>query len=119
MDNKVFLSPEGYIEVVLYGDQNGESFLQIYEKAKPLIDKILSQNKPLLGLGNLTNQSSFSLSSDKVAMEYLEKIPYDKMALYGVPHIEVTKGIIMAMGKSSNTKIFENRKEALDWLLEK
>jgi hypothetical protein len=117
MNNKVFLNSDGYIEIVLSGEQTGETFLEVYEKAKPLIDKVQADNKPLLGLCDLTGETNFSLSSNKIAMEYLEKIPYERIAMFGVPHVEVTKGIIMAMGKSHNTKVFDNRKDALAWLL--
>ena len=117
MENKVFLHHDGYIEIDLFGHQTGDSFLKVYEQALPLIEKIQNENKPLLGLCDLTNQTGFSLSSDKVAMEYLEKTNYDKIALYNVPHIEVTKGIIIAMGKKENTKIFDNHNDAVEWLL--
>jgi hypothetical protein len=119
MSNQVFLNPEGYIEIVLSGEQTGVTFLEVYDQAKPIIDKTLSEDKPLLGLCDLSSETKFSPSSSKVAMEYLEKIPYKKIAMYGVPHVEVTKGIIMAMGKSHNTKVFGSRKDALAWLAEK
>jgi hypothetical protein len=117
-DNKVFYNPEGYIEIILHGEQTGESFLKVYEEALPLIDSIKAHAKPLLGLCDLTDQTGFSLRSDKVAMEYMEKIDYHKIAMFHVPHLEVTKAIILAMGKSHNTKIFDSREEALAWLLD-
>lgn len=116
--NKVFHHSDGYIEIVLHGKQTGESFKKIYDDALPFIKEIDWASKPLLGLCDLTNQTGFSLSSDKVAMEYLEKIDYDKLAMFNVPHMEVTKGIIIAMGKSDNTKIFDSREEAVAWLLD-
>ena len=119
MQNSVSLHPDGYIEITLHGYQTAESFLKVYQEAAPLILQIQSDNKPLLGLCDLTNQTGFSLGSDKLAMEYLEKIPYDKIAMFHVPHLEVTQGIILAMGKSHNTKIFDTRGAALEWLLEK
>jgi hypothetical protein len=115
--NKIFINPDGYIEIVLVGEQTGEDFLSIYKQAKPLIEKVHESGKPLYGLCDLSRQSGFTLSSDRVAMEHLEEINYDRMAMYGVPHKEVTKGIIMAIGKWHNTKIFDNREEALKWLL--
>lgn len=116
-DNKVYIAPEGYIEVDIIGNQTPESFQEINDKVRPLIEKLTEENKPLLGLVDMSAETGYSISSDKAALQLLEDINYTKLAMYNPPHIEVVKGIIMAMGRSENTKIFDDRNEALAWLL--
>lgn len=115
--NKIFLNPEGYIEIVLVGDQTAQSFERVYQEAEPIIEQLKTQGKPLYALFDLSKQTGFSLSSDKAALELLEEVDYDRIAMYSVPHQDVTKGIIMATGKADKTKIFETRDQALTWLL--
>jgi hypothetical protein len=117
-ENKVFANPEGYLEIVLVGDQTGELFEKAYDQAIPILDEMRTKGQPVLGLFDLSRQTGFSLSSDKVAMELLEEVKYDKIAMYSVPHREVTKGIIIATGKADTTKIFDTRDEAVAWLLQ-
>ena len=117
MQDKIFLSSEGYVEIVLIGDQTAQMFEEIYAEFIPLQEELEAQNKPVLGLFNLTDETGFSLSSNKAALEILEKIDYDRVAMYNVPHYNVTDGIIMAAGKSHNTKLFKTREEAVNWLL--
>lgn len=117
--NKVFINPEGYLEIALVGDQSEGSFRRLYSDAVPLIEEFRTKNNDLLCLFDLTHDTGFTLGSNKVAMELLESTPYDKIAMFNVPHAEVTKGIILAIGKSDKTKIFKNREEAVAWLLSK
>ncbi|HEX7259835.1 MAG TPA: STAS/SEC14 domain-containing protein [Candidatus Saccharimonadia bacterium] len=117
MQNKVFLNPEGFLEIVFVGHQTGETFQDVYEKVLPLLAGMKAEGTPLRGLFDLTLQTGYSLNSDKAAMKFLEETDYDRVAMYHVPHAEVTKAIILAMGKSDNTKLFESREEALAWLM--
>lgn len=114
--NLVFVNPEGYFEVVLVGQQTEDSFKELFDSAKPLIDEAAAAGRPLRGLVDMTKQTGYSISSDKAALELLESISYDKMAMYNPPHKAVTEGIIMAMGRNDNTRIFTSRDEAIKWL---
>lgn len=117
MENKIAMNPDGYIEVTFVGHQTDESFNSVYEHVLPLMSTLKKDKKPLLGLFDMTLQTGFSLNSDKAALELLERVEYDRIAMYHVHHAEVTKGIILAIGKANNTKLFDNRESALEWLL--
>lgn len=117
MQDKIFINSDNIIEIVLVGDQTAQMFEAIYSDYLPLEEKLRSSGKPVLGLFNLTDETGFSLSSNKAALEILERINYDKVAMYDVPHYSVTEGIVMATGKSDNTKLFKNREDAISWLL--
>lgn len=116
MQDKIFLNPDGYIEVQLIGDQTPEFFQNIYADYLSLEEQLRSEGKPVLALFDVSRETGFSLSSNKAALEILEKANYDRVAMYQVPHYKVTEGIIAATGKSDNTRLFANREEALAWL---
>lgn len=117
--NQVIRRPEGYIEAIIVGDQTEESFRRLFHEAQPFIDQLKAEHKPLLGLIDMTSQTGYSLASDKAALNFLEILDYDKLAFCNAPHAEVTKGILLALDKNDTTKLFNNRQEALAWLLAK
>jgi hypothetical protein len=117
-ENTVQLNKDGYIEVIVIGSQTGDSFRRIYSDALPFIDQLAKDNKPLLGLIDLTKETGFSVDSNKAALKLLEDLPYERIAMVHPPFPEVTSGIIVAMGKSDNTKVFKTKEEALKWLLD-
>ena len=119
MQDKIFWNPDGYIEVVLVGDQTAQRFESMYADFLPLQEKLKKEGKPAYALFDCSKETGFSLSSNKAALEILEKIEYDRIAMYSVPHANVTEGIIMAIGKNETTKLFDTREEALGWLLAK
>jgi hypothetical protein len=118
MQNKAILHPDDIIELIVAGDQDYESIMHLYEEAKPLLGQLQTEGKPLLGLVNLEKEGKPGVTSNKAAMELLEKITYDKLAMYAAPISEIAKMIILAMGKDENTKVFKTREEALAWLKE-
>ena len=121
MANRVFLNPDGYIEVVLDGQQSYMSIDNMRYDIMDLVEQLQQQGKPRLGLVDLTTDASYSPDSNKAAMKTLESFNYEKIAMFGAGEIltDVTKAIILAIGRSHNTKIFKTREEAVKWLLEK
>jgi hypothetical protein len=114
--NSVFVNKSGYIEIILIGDQSDETFRHSYYEVVPLIDQLKASKKPLYGLIDMSQETGYSLASDKAALDILESLEYDKLAMCNVPHSRVAQGIIQAVGKDHNTKIFSNRDDALAWL---
>jgi hypothetical protein len=116
--NSVFLNPDGYIEATIEGDQTYMSFEHLHYDAADMLDLLEKQGKKRLGLIDVSKQGKFSPESNKAAMQILESLPYDRLAIFGANKVlaEVTNAIIIAMGKSGNTKLFGERQAALDWL---
>jgi len=119
MANRIFYNPEGYIEVIIEGDQSYMSFLNLKADAATMLEDLQKQGKKRLGLIDVSKQGAFTVDSNKAAMEILETLNYERLAIFGTNKIleEITKAIIMAMGKTGNTKIFADRQIALAWLL--
>ena len=118
MSNRIYYNGDGYIEVIIEGEQTYMSFENIKPTALEILDKLQKLGKPRLGLIDISKQFNFSPDSNRAAMDILETLNYDKVAIFGAGKIltEVTKAIILAMGKNNNTKIFINRDSALEWL---
>lgn len=115
--NTIRLMPEGYVEADLVGEQTPETFRKVYEDAQPFIAKLKAEGRPLLGLIEMSRQTGYSISSDKAALQMLETLEYDKLALCNAPHADVTKGIILALDRNDKTRFFDIREEAVAWLL--
>ena len=119
MANRIFYNPKGYIEVQIEGDQTYMSFENIQPTAMDMLDAFQEQGKKRLGLIDISKQGNFTPDSNRAAMKILESLNYDKVAIIGAGRIleKVTQAIILAMGKTENTKVFGDRAEAEAWLL--
>lgn len=118
-NNTVTLNSDGYVEVKVKGEQSYLSFDLIRNRVKDLVHKLELHGTKVLGLVDLTEMTTFNTGSNKAALEILESISYQKVALFGgdTPITTVTKLVIAAIGKSENTRVFKDRAEALKWLL--
>jgi hypothetical protein len=118
--NRISLNPDGYIEAAIIGDQTKMSFEHMHLAAEEMMVLLQKQNKQQLGLIDVSRQGKFSPESNKEAMLILETLPYDKLAIFGANKVlaQVTNAIILAMGKSDNTRLFSDRQSALAWLQE-
>jgi len=118
--NCISLNPDGYIEATIVGDQTKMSFEHLHLATEEMMALLQKQGKRQLGLIDVTKQGKFSPDSNKEAMLILEKLPYDKLAIFGANKVlaPVINAIILAMGKSANTRMFGDRQTALAWLQE-
>ena len=121
MANRVFLNPDGYIEVVLDGEQTYMTIDNMRYDILDFVKQLQQQKKPVLGLVDLTTDTGYTTDTNKASMQILESVNYDKVAMYGggVILADISKAIILAMGRSNNTQVFKDRESAVSWLLEK
>jgi hypothetical protein len=120
MANKIILNPEGYVEVIMDGDQTFMTIDNMKYDAIDMLNTLQKEGKPRLGLVDLTKQTNYTADTNKAAMKNLEALNYEKVALFGASTLltEVTKAIILAMGRSHNTQIFKDRESAVSWLVD-
>ena len=121
MANRVSLNPDNYIEVVLDGEQTYMTIDNMRYDILDLVKQLQQQEKPVLGLVDLTTDTGYTTDTNKASMQILESVNYDKVAMYGggVILADISKAIILAMGRSNNTQVFKDRESAVSWLLEK
>ena len=115
----VQLHPDGYLDVKVNGDQTYLTYDQLRQDLKPLIEKLRVENLPIKGLVDFSNIGSFAPNTVKAGFEILSDIPYTKVAFVGANKAlaEVLQGIVLAIGRGESTKIFDDKTEALEWLL--
>jgi hypothetical protein len=120
MANKISLNPDGYVEVIMDGEQSYMTIDSMRYDAVDMLGQLQSENKPRLGLIDLTKQSNYTTDTNKAAMKTLESLNYEKVALFGANTFltDVVKAIILAMGRTETTKIFKDRESAIAWLKE-
>lgn len=118
MANRIFLNQDNIVEAVIEGEQTYMTFDNLTMSAQALLVQLQKEGKPRLGLIDVTNQKNFTPDTNRAAMQILESLNYDKVAIFGAKTLltEVTKAIILAMGKTHNTKIFPDRDSAVAWL---
>jgi hypothetical protein len=119
MANKIFYNPAGYVEVVIEGDQTYMSFENLKGDASDILEQLQKDGKPRRGILDITKQGNYTADTNRAAMEILESLNYDRLAIFGGGKFlnDVAKAIILAMGKSGNTKIFPDREAAVEWVL--
>lgn len=119
--NIVELTPEGYLDVRLIGDQTYRSIDATGKQCERIIEKLRFEHKPVLGIIDFTQEKGFNTGSNKAAMQVLDRVAYDKAALVGDNKVLVEVGdlIVKALGKNDSTKIFDAREAAVAWLLMK
>jgi fatty acid/phospholipid biosynthesis enzyme len=119
MANRISLDPAGYIDITIDGEQSYMSFSNLMGDALDYLEQLQSQKKRRLGLIDITKESNYTTDTNRAAMEMLESANYDRLAIYGGGRIltEIANAIVLAIGKSSNTKVFKTREDALAWLM--
>ena len=120
MANRITYNPEGYIEVTIEGEQSYMAFVNLKADAADMIKQLQNEGKRRLGLLDITKQENYTPDTNRAAMEILESLNYEKLAIFGGGKFltEVAKAIVLAMGKAGNTKIFATRESAVEWLLQ-
>jgi hypothetical protein len=120
MANRISYNPAGFIDVVIEGDQTYMSFENLLPDATDLLEQLKAEGRPRLGLIDVSRQGAFSVGSNRSAMETLESLDYERLAIFGAGRIlnEVIKAIVLAMDKTHNTKIFNDRESAIAWLMD-
>jgi hypothetical protein len=119
--NTVELQPEGYVLVTLEGKQDYMTMDALAKRCKRLADQMKAEGKPVIGLVDFSRDGGFTTGTNKAVMHALEEISYDRLALFGKGGVleEVTKAVVLALGKAERTKVFKTRDEALAWLMMK
>lgn len=122
MSYKVFLAKDGYIEIDVIGDQNVASVELMGRQVDTLVTQQKALGKPALVLDNLLEMGNVDADARKLVVELGKRLDYDRLALVGKggPIMRFgTNLMLRATGRAYKLKYFENRDDAIKWLLEK
>lgn len=115
--NKVFINPEGMVEIQVVGDQTQESVQAMGAKAKALLDS--GEAKPLV-LDDITQMGQTDLLARQEVSNLAKTLPFEKTAMVGNGSIAMRYGtnlMLGAIGMGSKMRYFESRDKAVAWLL--
>lgn len=120
-ENKVFLRPDGIIEIQVVGVQNAASVELMGRKTSVLLSQRRAQGKPCLVLDDLLQIGEVDGEGRKKVVDLGKRLDYDKLAMAGNGALlRIGSNLMLhAIGRSDKIKYFGSREEAVQWLLEK
>lgn len=119
--NRVFVHPEGYIEVETVGQQSVESVRAMGDEILALAKPLQASHQPVYILDNLTRIGlKQSMAVPKAVAAEARRIRFDRAAMVG-PNNRLfrygTNFLIQAIGKGDKIRYFIDRAKAVRWLL--
>jgi predicted glycosyltransferase len=109
----------GFIISIYHGHQTAVSILEIAQAAAQTIQSVRAQHKPVLLLIDTRDIESQDSGSRKAAIEAINSLDYDKMAIYGAPLFikYVVEFLITVSQKKEKIKYFDTEEQARSWLM--
>jgi hypothetical protein len=120
MKNKVFINPDDKInEVILIGDQTSEMIDEVLTETMRLDIELMRLHGRVVTLFDLREIGNFDDLVVKSALRGMKTINFDKVAIVGATHISknVLQPIILLSGKQEKVLFFDDRDEAVEWLV--
>lgn len=120
MADKIFVSPEGFTEIIFEGTQTAESISKMVEQSLIYNEKLSSAGKEIKTLVDLSAVDDIDSGAATRSITAFTTIDYDKVAIFGgKPEvIEKLADIMVLAGKELPVKQFSSREEAIAWLNE-
>lgn len=120
----IFINPSGFIEQHYFGLLEPDTILNGLKALRTCAKKLESQGKPVLILEDVSNIAKLEFMSPKmahvrkVAAKTTKEIDFKKAAVYGpLPYQVIITTLALVAGKPNKFKAFNNRAEAIKWLL--
>lgn len=112
--NQVYVGEDGILHVICIGDQDETSAREMAEETARIANLALGSIKVLL---DTTRAGRFSVEARQAAVESLALARHGKAAVVASSMPARALGLFMVGGaKTQNMKVFETRREALEWL---
>lgn len=121
MSNRVYLNKDDIIEIEVIGDQTVSSVELMGRQIDALITQMKAIGKPCLLLDNLLQIGRADPEVRRVVVELAKNLDYDRAAMVGQGGLMRfgTNLMLRATGKAYKLRYFDNREEAVLWLLSK
>jgi fatty acid-binding protein DegV len=121
--SSIFFNPSGFIEQHYHDGQTPETSLEAIKQLKSHMKKIRAQSKPVLIYIDITKLKKIDLSSKMLhvraaAVKAMKDCDFDKAAICGPLPVQVlVTTLALVAGKSKKIKVFDNRIQGVEWLL--
>lgn len=119
MPNKVFLEGD-IVHNVFEGDQTERSVYTVVYENRKFAEELRKQGKKVLMMSDLTNLGASTAGSRKASTDALQKMDYDKVALFGANKFmkHLANLIVFGSGMSHKVRYFDTKEQAEEWLRE-
>lgn len=119
MTDKVFITQQNIIEIIVEGDQTVESVRQLGNAASLLGDQMRDAGRPVIILDNLSQIGKVPPEARQLVVDFIKHVEYDRLAMVGSnPLVRFGANLMFqASGKRNRLKFFESRHAAVEWLL--
>jgi hypothetical protein len=121
---KIFINPSGFIEQHFWGDLNAELILEAIKKLHISCKKMEKDNKQILILEDVSEITKYDFLNPKMASvrksatKAMKDINFERAAIYGPLQIQViVSTLALVTNKRSKVQVFDNRANAIKWLL--
>lgn len=119
MQNEIRLEENTNIIYSLYhGDQTAVVLGEVIDAAKPMIQKLREQGKPVCLIVNTSDIKHQDAAARKLAAEAINTLDYDKLAICCAPLMikHIIQFIIKASLKQDRVRYFDTEQAARDWI---
>lgn len=120
MQNNVFLNNDNIIEVAVVGDQTAETIQAMGNDIEALATSLANDGQQVLILDDIQKMGTVSKEGRDLVIALGKKLHYQRLAMVGKPGLLRfgTNLLMQAMGRGNQLHYFDNRPEAIAWLLE-
>lgn len=119
ISDKVFITEEVIVEILVVGDQTVGSVRALGDEAFRLANQLKSAGRPALILDNLIAIGTVPPDARNLVVDFIKSKDYDRLAMIGShPLLRFGANLMFqASGNSKRLKFFDNRQAAVEWLL--
>lgn len=118
MYNKVFINPEGLLEIWVIGDQTAETVREMGEKCAYFAADLRRRGLPVLVLDNLLKMGATTSEARREVARVAKALDFDRAAMVGGGNLAFRYGtnlMLRAIGRR-NLRYFAHRESACKWL---
>lgn len=113
-------NPSGFVQQKYIGDQTSEAVEEGQKQLKKCLKKQGKDGKLLPVLIDITEIGKTDPGSHIAAVSGIKTIPFKRTAVYGsLSTLVLVNTLALVAGKKDKIRAFENRTDALKWLLER
>jgi len=118
MSNKAYISEEGIIYNIFEGDQTEHTVHAVTYENRKFSEKLREAGRKVIILTDLSQLGASTAGSRKAATEALQKMDYDKVALFGANRFmkHLANLILFGSGMGEKARYFDTREQAEEWL---
>jgi fatty acid-binding protein DegV len=122
--SSIFIHPRGFIEQHYHDGQTPESSMNAIKQLEKYINRLHNQDKAVLIFIDVSKLKKIDLSGKMLhvrlaAAKAMKDQTFNKAAIYGPLPVQVlVTTLALVSGKSKVVKVFDNRAQAVKWLLE-